>query len=128
MDRIGCNVREPLNPILKLARVRSGVFASKDGFGVNGVFVFRGPEHRYLRAIASDRRGWEHVSVTVQAMREETPTWREMQYVKELFWTDDEVVMQLHPAKENYINDHPGCLHLWRPVGADIPLPPLDLI
>jgi hypothetical protein len=37
-------------------------------------------------------------------------------------------VMQLHPARVDYINFHPHCLHLWRPVDATIPLPPSCLV
>lgn len=32
--------------------------------------------------------------------------------------------MQLHPAKENYINNMPYCLHIWRPINQKIPTPP----
>lgn len=67
---------------------------------------------RTLRVIASDDRGWDHVSVSLP---DRCPTWQEMCAVKELFFRDDEVVMQLHPAKANYVNCHPNCLHLWRP-------------
>jgi hypothetical protein len=45
--------------------------------------------------------------------------------VKELFWSDDECVVQFHPPKQNYINQHPGVLHLWRKKGAKaFPMPP----
>jgi len=26
------------------------------------------------------------------------------------------------------VNIHPYCLHLWRPVGQDIPLPPVEFV
>lgn len=29
-----------------------------------------------------------------------------------------------HPAKADYVNLHPLCLHLWRPTGAEMPKPP----
>lgn len=70
--------------------------------------------------IASTGMGWDHVSVSAE---ERCPKWNEMQQIKELFFKDDEVVIQLHPAKENYINHHPNCLHLWRPQHQNIPLP-----
>jgi hypothetical protein len=47
-----------------------------------------------------------------------------MCFVKDLFWDAEEPVMQLHPPKSTWINNHPHCLHLWRPTGAPIPLPP----
>lgn len=64
---------------------------------------------------------WEHVSVRAE---NRIPTWKEMCAVKYLFWGDDEVVMQLHPHKDDYVNYHPNVLHLWRPVGVEIPTPP----
>jgi hypothetical protein len=51
-----------------------------------------------------------------------------MCFVKELFWSDDEVFMQLHPAKRDYIDCHPYCLHLWRPTQLVIPLPPKIMV
>jgi hypothetical protein len=68
---------------------------------------------------------WEHVSIS---LRNRTPNWQEMQFVKEIFWGDDEAVMQLHPPKKDYVNCHPHCLHLWRPVLSEIPLPPSILV
>lgn len=68
---------------------------------------------------------WEHVSVTVVGdKRRPCPSWEEMAIVKDLFWDDHEVVMQLHVPAIQHINNHPGCLHLWRPTHVDIPLPP----
>lgn len=80
-----------------------------------GAFVFTKGNAR-LRVQASDGGGWDHVSVSLSTR---TPTWEEMCYIKSLFFTDDEVVMQLHPAKENYVNNHQFCLHLWRPQPVD---------
>ena len=64
---------------------------------------------------------WEHVSVST---RTRCPTWPEMEMVKRGFWKPEETVIQFHPAKSEYINYHEFCLHLWRPIGIDIPLPP----
>lgn len=60
--------------------------------------------------------GWEHVSVELYARR--LPTWEEMCYVKDLFWNDEEEVVQIHPKKSQYVN-MTEALHLWRPVGGD---------
>ena len=65
--------------------------------------------------------GWEHVSVSYP---NRCPTWDEMCKVKEMFWHDSEVVVQFHPRKEDYVNIHPFCLHLWRKVGQDFETPP----
>ena len=40
--------------------------------------------------------GWEHVSVSYS---KKTPTWDEMCRVKDIFWGEDECVVQYHPAK-----------------------------
>ena len=85
--------------------------------------------------IPDEWRGWEHVSVHAfrDAAREfnvkmRTPTWREMAYVKDLCWDGEDVVMQLHPRKSEYVNNHPHVLHLWRPTHATIPTPPSILV
>lgn len=76
-------------------------------------------------AIASWGMGWEHVSVSTQ---HRCPTWEEMNWIKDQFFDSDEAVMQLHPPKHNYINNHPHCLHLWKPVDVEIPQPPLEMV
>ena len=72
-----------------------------------------------------DIHGWEHVSVSTS---NRCPTWAELQQIKELFWADDETVVQFHPAKADYVNRHPYCLHLWRRVRRPFELPPRHLI
>jgi hypothetical protein len=84
--------------------------------------------HAFLRVIASDGGSddhWEHVSVSLE---NRCPTWNEMSLVKELFWRDDETVLQFHPPRLKHINYHPYCLHLWRKVGVKVELPPSILI
>ena len=73
-----------------------------------------------LRVIASCDYGWEHVSVS-RANR--CPNWPEMSHVKNLFFEDDETVMQLHVPTQDHVNDHQNCLHLWRPTQQEIPRP-----
>ena len=114
-------------PDERLERMRD-VGAEMDIYGftgartVNGVFRIhcRG---ELLRIIANDDQGegWEHVSVSFADL---CPTWEEMCYVKDLFWLPDEAVMQLHPPQSEWVNNHPYCLHLWRPTKDAIPLPP----
>jgi len=64
---------------------------------------------------------WEHVSVSIQ---HRCPSWNEMSYIKRLFWQDWEIVIQIHPPEDDYVNAHDYCLHLWKPVRTKIPLPP----
>ena len=80
---------------------------------------------RTIAVVVSDGEGWDHVSVSLQ---NRCPTWDEMCLIKDLFFETHEVAMQLHPAKDNYVNHHPFCLHLWRPQDKRIPLPPTDMV
>lgn len=69
--------------------------------------------------------GWEHVSVSLP---HRCPTWTDMEHVKQLFWGDQETVLQFHPKKSEYVNVHPYCLHLWRETNSDYELPPTYLL
>lgn len=51
--------------------------------------------------------------------------WDEMCAIKDMFFGEDERVMQFHPPKSEYINNYPYCLHLWKPVDTEIPHPPM---
>jgi hypothetical protein len=45
--------------------------------------------------------------------------------IKDMFFEPEEAAVQYHPAKSQYVNNHPYCLHLWRPNnGTDLPTPP----
>lgn len=79
-----------------------------------------------LSVISSgDDPEWEHVSVSLPYR---CPTWNEMNRVKELFWSDQETVLQFHPRKDQYRNVHPYCLHMWRHKQTNHVLPPRELI
>jgi len=90
-----------------------------DGF--NGAFHFR-INGLDIRCIASDGMGWQHVSVSILGSRN-TPSWSIMCQIKDLFWGDDEWVIEFHPPASEYVNMHPGCLHMWRPTSATLPTP-----
>ena len=77
--------------------------------------------------IASFGDGWDHVSISCKNKRV-IPDWETMCKLKDLCFNEDEVVMQLHPKKENYINVRVNCLHLWAPQKVAIPTPPLLLV
>ncbi|WP_275272321.1 hypothetical protein [Limnobacter sp. P1] len=109
-------------------RIRRGQLASTDDFGPNGAFYiphFNEASTLSFQVIASNSDGWEHVSVSLP---KRTPTWDEMCFIKDLFWEDEEVVMQLHPRKSDYINMHKHCLHLWKPTSGDIVTPPKSFV
>lgn len=100
-------------------RLKEGFMSSTAEIGNNGAFVIPVLKVNMI-VIASDGFGWEHVSVSHP---DRCPVWEEMCIIKDLFWDEDDAVMQLHPAKSEYINNCSTCLHLWRPTNADIPIP-----
>lgn len=103
-------------------RIRTGPLKSGDNYGFMGAFQFSMNEGPEMLVISSGPMpDWEHVSVST---KERCPTWEEMNYIKDLFWGETETVIQLHPPKSLYVNKSPFCLHLWKPVGVNIPLPP----
>lgn len=106
-------------------RVKTGRLASTDDQGNNGLFIIKAKRYD-IRVICSDGGGWEHVSVSLSNNR--IPNWKEMCAVKEIFWDPVDCVMQLHPPASEYINNHPACLHLWRPVAESIPMPPSIMV
>lgn len=127
-------MRTVLPPQLSAGRERSGFYWTSDEDGANGRFHLLCPETgRRLLVIGSDGRDWseerlpgepwEHVSVSLYG-RQTCPAWPEMEWVRSLFWEDNETVVQFSPPRSVKVNFHPGCLHLWRPKSTVIPLPP----
>lgn len=105
--------------------------ASDSSHEMNGMFIVP-CLNQFLRCMISDGAGmepdeqkWEHVSVSLMYR---CPTWEEMCFAKDLFWDAGEMVMQLHPPKSEYVNNHPFCLHLWKPVGIELPAPDSILV
>lgn len=85
----------------------------------------RGVTLKVLVGPGTEEIPWEHVSVSLPGR---CPNWPEMARVKSLFWGDDETVVQFHPPKADYVNVHPNCLHLWKPIGVELPLPPREAL
>lgn len=119
---------------------RGDSMSSEPEDGMNGVFFI--PLHKLMNSghrvealcVVSDGTDrdlgdlipWEHVSVRIMEYgKSRIPTWDEMSAVKDVFWKDDEVVVQFHPAKEVYVNFHPHVLHLWRSKKDPFPTPPI---
>lgn len=108
-------------------RVRRGTLSSSPNnhFGAFKI-PFRGRE---LTILATDGKEmspvWEHVSASLP---NRVPNWEEMSHIKALFWNDDETVVQFHPARSAYVNNHPFCLHLWRDPVKGHELPPEILV
>ena len=94
----------------------------KDGFG--GTFYER-KSRCYLNFIMSWGAGWEHCSVS---MPTRCPSWEQMCAIKDLFFKEEECCVEYHPAKDDYVNNHPYCLHIWRPINEDLPKPPSIMV
>ena len=99
-------------------------FTSEPGYNY-GVFMIK-RNGVVLKVIAGYDGVWEHVSVSVigrSPIFNRCATWEEMCFVKDLFWHEDETVIQFHPKKSEYINLHEHVLHLWKKVGSEYELP-----
>lgn len=74
--------------------------------------------------VASSTYGWEHISVhMIKDGKQQTPTWKEMCTIKDHFWGPEDAVVQYHPPRSEYVNNHPHVLHLWRPTELEMPRP-----
>jgi hypothetical protein len=97
-----------------------------------GVFSIPGRDAcgRQLKIIAVDgaETGWDHVSVSLMDHPKRCPSWEEMCFVKRLFWPPQACVVQFHPPEVEYVNQHPGCLHLWRCVSREFPTPQRECV
>lgn len=123
-------MRTVLPEELESGRVLSGPMGGDKSWGPYGGFFVQGPCGEQLKIVASgadykEAEGWEHVSIST---RRRPPNWQEMCFVKDLFWSEEECVIQFHPPRSEYVNNHPHCLHLWRDVDNHVRLPPSILV
>lgn len=112
---------------LDAARKRSGPYATTDGERDGAFYIARGRVNFIIIASQGDDSiPWEHVSARAMDIKgnERVPTWEEMCWIKGLFWEREECVVQYHPPESEYVNNHPHVLHLWKPLGLDLPRPP----
>jgi len=115
----------------EIYRVKTGIMASDESYGCNGVFIipvnYDEPGVKYYQCIVSDGMGWRHVSVVMVNERKESsnvlPSWEDMCYLKDCFWDKDQCVVQYHPPETEYVNNHNYCLHLWQPTEFKFPMP-----
>lgn len=113
-------------------KLEAGRLNGHRSWGAYGAFEVQGPCGERLKIIASGAdaddeksEGWEHVSVST---RRRCPNWIEMSFVKDLFWDDEECVVEFHPPKSDYVNNHAYVLHLWRSNRVEFPRPPSILV
>jgi hypothetical protein len=76
-------------------------------------------------AVWSNGGGWDHVSVSFKTR---CPSWEEMCRAKDIFFNEDECCVEYHPARADYVNRHPFCLHIWKPQDKEIPKPPKEYV
>lgn len=119
---------------LEKGRIKQGEFKSKEGDHF-GAFYFILSDQTNVHVIVDDgeQTGWEHVSATMWKNRKGKsrpiiPTYDQMQFIKQIFWEDDEAVIQIHPPKDQYVNNHQTCYHLWRNKNQKLELPPKILV
>lgn len=110
-----------MKPIKEM--LKSPLITKITGTGDDGaMFEFKYKVRKY-EVIASNGGGWDHVSI-YPLHQKHTPSWDVMCILKNMCFNDDEVVMELHPAKKDYVNLAEYCLHLWKPQYEAIPTPP----
>ena len=105
-----------LEEIMQCRRLNVAVFGADGGQGTINIGGWDGT------VIWSFGGGWDHVSVHPFKKRI-MPSWSDMCNIKDMFFRDDEAVIQIHPVKSEYVNNVSNCLHLWRYQG-EFPLPP----
>ena len=111
---------------LEKYRIKRGPFGSEKGSRNGALQKVRLPTTpKRVTIVFSTGEGWEHVSVSHEST---VPSWETMECIKRLFWGDHVVVMQLHVAREDWVNNCSTCLHLWRPTLLEIPTPPKRLV
>lgn len=92
---------------------------------VIGGFTIDPISNKRLNFKFSRANGWEHLSVS---MPNRCPNWEQMCFMKEQFWEDDEACVEYHPKKEDYVNNHNYCLHIWKPYEIELPTPPSIMV
>jgi hypothetical protein len=111
---------------LEQYRVVTAYHGSSAGEARYGTFALPSPiDRKRLFVIACGDADWDHVSVSRLTR---IPNWLEMSFIHRQFFKADEVAMQLHVPAKDHVNDHPYCLHLWRPHAVAIPLPPVWMV
>ena len=91
----------------ELKKTRISIKNYKENDGGWGI-CYLPPEKKEIKVIFSFGDGWDHVSAS---------------YAHRCLTCENEIVMQLHPAKKDYVNLHSYVLHLWKPQNVDIPIP-----
>jgi len=113
--------QKELKVILDKHRVMHPIIKSFGDSG-NGLLIMDSPVRcrGEMIILFSNGGGWDHVSVSLKSKK--IPNWEEMCFVKDLLFDSEEVVVQFHPRKSEYVDNHP-CLHLWKNQTTEFPTP-----
>lgn len=127
-------MRKRIHDLAEKSRITDGRFGSRYGDRFGAFMMLCPATGGFLKVIAAcgdtedgsngfpGGSRWDHVSVS---LKERTPTWEEMAWVKSLFFEDEECAIEYHPPKSKYVNVTATVLHIWRPLDAEIPMPPM---
>ena len=82
---------------------------------------------RTLFVMSNDTKNssWGHVSVSKKT---QIPSWKEMCFIRKLFFASNQVVIQIHPKEVDYVNIAKNCLHLWAWNDGTFPVPPKEFV
>ncbi len=114
-----------LDPHVEKWRAQSPPFVSEPGAPYGLFYIPYRSVVLKVMACDGQETGWDHVSVSLPTR---TPNWQEMCFIKDLFFTHEETVVQFHPRHSEYVNTCGTCLHLWKRYGAEHELPPMALV
>lgn len=113
---------KPIQTIIQEQRIMTAEHDENCGIG----FLPSPFDHKaILSIIFSNIGGWDHVSVSTE---HRCPLWNEMAYIKDIFFYEEECVIQYHPPKSRYVNVHPYCLHMWKRQDSEFELPDNGMI
>lgn len=62
--------------------------------------------------IVSKDAGLWHLSIS---RKDKLPSYDELKTARYQFMPDIKYVVQIFPPKQDFVNEHPFCLHLWQP-------------
>lgn len=77
--------------------------------GCSTVIWNRDEEIQHNENNALENLKFNHVSIVIN----HSPTYEELKAIKEVFFYDEDTVIQFFPSEREYVNIHEKCYHLW---------------
>ena len=116
-----------MKPIEEIISNHRHIYSDTVQFSDDGIMGYMTVDRIDMSFVASWGAGWDHVSVN-PLKKSKVPTWEIMCKVKDIFFKEEEAVIQIHPPKSQYVNNMPNCLHLWRANDKEMLLPPSFMV